>query len=363
MNQPKATYLFDGYFNVLSPFATCSPALSEKSGKGANLIPTFRGPSGARMYIPGQGIRSKLRGALTHVAAKYQIERKGRQISLEDAQYLRIGGVKQEGAEASISPDVMSGMLETNPLISLFGASTPWVTGKLMCGHAIDVVNIGGGYGPMLVDGVRADPVRRDPSLLTYLNDSAIDDMRALAEKIKASSGAKREIKKLELAIKTAKDTEAKIEMKSKLEEMKKAAKEINTVSTQMPLPGYNAIPPGARLEHKMRVLSATEMELGAILVAIDEFARQPVLGAHIAHGNGEIEASWDVAVGGTGERLGSVSINPYMGIVFSDPSGLLASAFNKFRSALESDGFNFQFDKDIILAKENAEDKGDGNE
>lgn len=346
----KNTYLFDGQMKTLSPFSTCSASLAKVSAKDApKKVPTIMSNQGLRMYIPGQGIRSKLRGALTHTAGEYAINVGKKKISLFDAQYLRLGGVKQGGAEVAVRPDDMADVLTKNPVISLFGASTPWVTGKLMVGHAIDTETINrASYQPMVVDGVRADPFRRDATLLEYLDDNAMGELAEIASKVKKYSALKKEIGLMEKSMRTVKgDPGAKAEIRQAIADMKKDAKGDAIVSTQMPLAGYEAIPPGSTLTHSMRLLQGTTMELGALLDAIDGFTQQP-MGAHIAHGNGEVIVSWSVRQGG--KVIGTVIAQTYEGMrIEDDESGVLTSALNEFREALKHDGMYFYAREEIM--------------
>jgi hypothetical protein len=352
----KNTYLFDGEMRTLSPFSTCSPALADESkkSKGSNKksplkVPTITSTQGVRMYIPGQGIRSKLRGALTHIAGEYSLNFGKKKLSLFDSQYLRLGGVKQGGAEVAVRPDEMAKVLEENPLISLFGASTPWVKGKLMVGHAIDTGMVDRNlYHQMLADGVRAEPIQRDPGLMKYLDDAAMNELAANAAKVKKYSGIKKEILALEREIFLIKgDAAAKDKLKQKHAAMVKDSKDHSIVSTQMPLDGYEAIPPYSILSHSMRLLQGTTMELGALLDAIDGFTHGP-LGAHANHGNGEVLASWKVRC--NGKVLGTVIAQTFEGIrIEDDENGTLTSALNSFREAINREGFYFYAREEIM--------------
>jgi hypothetical protein len=347
----KKTYVFDGQITTISPISTCGPALSKQAGSDAKPIPKIRTASGDRMYFPGQAFRSKLRGGLTHLAGEMSLRKNGVRFSLSDAQYLRLGGVKQAGAEAALSPVELAQMLEKNPLIALFGASTPWVTGKLMVGHLIDTQVIEAGtYEPMLVDGVRADPIRRDPSLVQYLDDSALGEMAAASAKVREYGAAKREIADLEKTIRATRDLDEKKGLRVQLDTLKKASKEKSIVSTQMPLSGYQSIPPGSTLEQKIHLLGGSEIELGALLASLEQFSYQPLLGAHIAHGNGVIAATWTISVVGSKET-GVVQLVPFGGLEIQ--GDFLMAAKTKFEETLANGGFEFALNAAAIAETE----------
>lgn len=358
------TYLFDGHLTTEAPFATCSKSLSE-SRRDTKLdplpVPTIKTSKGDRMYIPGQGIRSKLRGALTHVAGVFTRENDD-DLSLMDAQYLRLGGVKQSGDEAKIDPTKMAKMLSLNPLISLFGAGSPWVTGKAMIGHAIDDALIERGiYEPIVIDGVRASMLRRDHSLVNYLDDESIGALSEIADAVKNSSRIKKQIKEKSSDIRACKDPEMKLQLKEALKEFKNSTEDDITNSEQMPLSGYKAIPPQSTLSHKMRLMGVNQIELGAFIASIAGFADAPVLGAHASHGCGEVSGEWKVTMPG-GKEVGTVSFSWSRGLTIEGTE--LVAARKAFDAAIAGKMFDFHVDKSMIAAdaKKDAK-KGEGDD
>ena len=360
MQQNLNTYLFDGHIELLSPFTSCTPAMSDAAGKGPKPVPKMVTPAGTRMFMSGAGIRSNLRRALTEVAAQFSALVANKQLQLRDAQILRLGGVKAQGKEEDISPIVMNDLLDKNPVLSLFGASTPWIRGKLMVGHAVDtrVIDKAAGWGPLLLDGVRTDPFknphRTDATggLLQWLDGSMVKEVAETSAQVKKYSEMKNELAELERKIKAEKDPEERARLRKELAEKKEASKEHQTVSTLLPLAGFESIPMGATLEQTMRLRSATILELGALLAAIDGFADQ-AMGAHSAVGNGEIRARWEIRAGG--DTLGIVSVQTFEGLIIEeDPSGVLADALSQFRASLQ-DPARFSF---YALPEEKAEKK-----
>lgn len=353
------TYILDGLALAESPLATCGPALSKLSKQleknGPLLVPTVSRSAGVYMYMPGAGFRSKLRGAATNLAMR-ALKQGGRKLlGLADAQLLRVGGIKQSGAEAVMTHAEYSAMLRENPLLSCFGASTPWVSGKLSVGH-LECENpiTSGGLQPMVIDGVRRDIMRGNPELSQYLAPEASSDYEASVQKIKASSAHKRKIADLEALIRRESDASQKKQLREQLDALKKTSADVTAVASQMPLGGYQAIPAGELLKSKLRLLNASTLELGCVLCALDEFALAPVLGAHISHGCGEVSARWTVRVAG-GEAIGEVRLEPYAGLELDDPTGHMAAAMAEFRAFVLTDEFR-PYANQAILADSGEE-------
>lgn len=356
------SYIFDGIVLAEAALATCGPALNKLSKQvdknGPLLIPTVSRTAGVFMYLPGAGLRSKLRGAATNLSMRALKQGDRRLLSLADAQLLRVGGIKQSGAEAAVTHAEYEQMLRENPVLSCFGASTPWVTGKLSVGHLYCENPIAtGGLQPMVIDGVRRDIMRGNPEISQYLEPEATSDYERSIQKIKASSAHKREIAGLEATIRRESDAARKKELREQLDALKKRADAVSTVSAQMPLGGYQAIPAGELLGSKLRLVNASTLDLGCVLCALDEFAMAPLLGAHVSHGCGEISGKWSVRIAG-GDVIGEVRLEPYIGLEMDDPTGALAAAMDEFRAFVLTDEFNPYANESILATA--AEVDGD---
>ncbi len=105
-------------------------------------------------------------------------------------------------------------------------------------------------------------------------------------------------------------------------------------LSVQMPLPGYEVIPPGLPLSHRLVASQINDVELGLLVLALDKFAKSPFLGAHHAQGCGIVEASWAVSLDG---MAGTLEIKPFMGLVANGEalSECLDTAKGAFRQAM----------------------------
>lgn len=350
MNQQ--TYVLNGTITAQAPLATCGPELSRTKGKAdPTPIPMLSNGKGKFMYMPAAGFRSVLRGCATNLVREALVARSLPLLSLADAQLLRVGGIKQAGAEAAMDTLEYQEMIRKNPVVGLFGASTPWVTGKASVGHAICQTPNGDDFGPMVVDGVRTDILRRDPGMVDFLTADAMDEYRSAIDKVKAYGKIKADIKNLEREAMQAKDAAERKSIRDKLAALKKASQGDAVVSAQMPLTGYSAIPVGAVLENKVRLLNATSIELGCFLAAMERFALRPILGAHSAHGAGEVSGSWTVAIAGQGQ-IGTVNLLPYDKLEIVDATGsqVLTKALADFKTFLQTGDLEPWASKAIIM-------------
>ena len=86
-----------------------------------------------------------------------------------------------------------------------------------------------------------------------------------------------------------------------------------------MPLPGYEVLPQGLVLDQGFTLRAVTRVEAGLFVEGLEIFAADPVVGAHIAHGCGEISGNYEVVVREVGSRTwqpaGTVSFAPLTGL------------------------------------------------
>lgn len=326
----KRNYLMIGDLIAESHLATCGPSLG-KDKKAPTPIPTYFTVNGPIMYMPGAGLRSKLRGTLTELIHEALVKRNARRPGLKDAQLNRVGGIKQGGSELALGALERIAMIRANPILGLFGASNPWVKGAAMVGH---VSSRNATIPPMHVEGVRSDIFRREPAIMEYLDDDAVAEYSAETKRTKAYSLMKKEIEALTKVAKSrdkSTSSDERAAATARLKELEPEAEKIKTVAAQQPLQGYKAIPPTAALDNKIALVGATEIELGAMVAAMDRFAQAPVLGAHSAHGAGVVSGTWQVKKTGEG-NIGSLRIEPFMGLVIEGEKLLAAKqAFEDF--------------------------------
>lgn len=326
----KNTYLFTGNLKAQSHLATCTPSMTAKVAKGAPLpVPSFETERGRLLYMPGAGLRSKLRGAVTAMLLEALEARGAKRFSLTDAQLNRVGGIKQAGAESTLDAQGYLRMVAANPTIGLFGASTPWVKGKAMIGHLICKSPE---IRPMRVDGVRADILKRDPGMVEFLDESSMQSYNDDIRRTKEFAIVKAEKAKLEAELRKANADERK-KIREQLAAIDERVKKENLhhVSAQMPLSGYEAIPPGAELENAISLVGASDIELGGMLAALERFAENPVLGAHASQGAGVVSGSWEISKTRVG-YIGKVTLKPFIGLEIEGEELLKAKeAFHAF--------------------------------
>lgn len=335
----KKTFVFDGEVIARSNLTTCGPSLSKSAGKDIKPVPVIHAGTGSFMYMPGSGTRSKLRGCATNIVRETLRKRGMKFLTLADAQLLRVGGIKQAGTEAALDTTERAEMLRKNPLLAIFGGSTPWVEGKLAVGNLQCKLPIEPGvFEPVIVDGVRADILRRDPEMVEFLTPDAIGEYTRTIANVKHYAKIKAEIADLKRRAFAAPDADTRKALRTQADKLVKDSKDQAIVSAQMPLSGYKAIPKGAVLDSALRLRNATSIELGCFLSAMNRFAVDPFIGAHIAHGAGEISGNWQVRVAGGGV-IGSIELVPFVGLLIEDstPEKPLATALSDFEKFMST--------------------------
>jgi CRISPR/Cas system CSM-associated protein Csm3 (group 7 of RAMP superfamily) len=365
MQQPRATYVFEGTITAEQPLATCSAALkeAEKARRGDKFGPTpvpyIQTELGRRLMFPATGIRGKMRRTLRDVLRDALIKRTGEEkpLTLRQHYMLTLGGVKgsEEVDRASVAHQAL--WRDKNPLLSLFGAGDAgdlgFMTGRLSVGNAICV----DACDPSVFSGARADDLYRDRQQLEFLGDGEIAALIAMSKGNRDRSITQAKLKKAEAALKKlaksgtdlsgVEKLQAEVaELKAELDQIKEASDEDISVSAGMPLAGYEAIPVGSKLNHRMILSNANLVELGALLASIEQMSLSPLLGGHIAAGCGLVSMSWEVfsVRAGEGKRsIGSVSFEPFAGVLTMQgpDAGDLAAAKNAFSSFLAGDVFD----------------------
>lgn len=352
----KNTYFLSGALKAESHLATCGPSLAARAGKkNPTPIPTYNNGNGTFMYMPGAGLRSKLRGAACELLLEALEAKQARRFTLQDAQLNRVGGIKQGGSENALNMTAYLEMIRANPLLGVFGAATPWIKGKAMVGH----VNCKSpNVPPMHVEGVRSDILKREPAIVEYLAEGALERYSEDTERTKAYQLVKAKKEELELAAKRGTPEERKV-ARLEITKLEKQIKDedLQQVSAQMPLTGYLAIPPGAELENKMSLLGVSNIELGCFVAALERFAEAPVLGAHVGHGAGVISGSWEINKTREG-RIGQLTIVPFTGLSIDGQE--LVDAKEAFYSFIASDEFQPYVNMASMMAstKEGAGDE-----
>lgn len=276
------------------------------------------------VYFPASGIR----GALRRCAVDVLYAQNGKGWDLDQFRMLSIGGVKGSGSEASFNLKKARELREKIPLLSLFGNASDmgqsWTKGTLSVGHAIPETAL----QPIIITGTRKDDVRSDPiKVINYLSSDAVESLTDKANHERRLSATRAELKgkKKELAIAKKADKaqvsviQAEIDILEK--EIAKYTDNGNDVSVQMPLDGYECIPPHTRLKHRFILRNANEAEVGLFLAALRLFAMDPQLGAHANHDCGTVRGLWQVKMrNSTAEPysfIGDMTVQPFDALSF----------------------------------------------
>ena len=351
MADRNRTFLLEGHIKTVSPLATCSKDMKDRSEREGNNrplpVPRIFTEYGERLYFPGTGFRGTLRRVGRDILRQTLIDATGKKapLSLDEHYLATLGGIKGERSQERSSVEMEASVREKNPLLSLFGAGDAGVLG-FMKGHLAVLNAIAREPADSIVfAGTRTDDLYQDKSQVQFLSDS---DIKMLIDR--ASGGRKRstlqaQIKVLEKDIKTAsrqnKESEITL-LKNKIAELHRQILEIkdesgtSDVSIGMPLPGWEAIPPGLLLEQGMILARSNDTELGFLLHILNTFASFPILGAHYAVGNGIVSGEWTVSEATLKGRrlLGSISFDAFEQLTIIE-----ASIENELTCAMEAFG------------------------
>ena len=203
----------------------------------------------------------------------------------------------------------------------MFGAGSSgigWIHSRLDVGAAIPAEPV----EPIVLNGVRRDATL-DPILLEILDEDEVGKVLAgmNANRIRSQKASEaRDIKRrISSARKAGQDT---LELERSLEEAEQAVEEAekaqadilgSDVSLLLPLPGYEAIPAGTVLNHRMFLKNVSDVQLGLFMVGLARFAEDPRFGAHRAHGCGQVCMEYRVKriEGSSAHPVGDLSIDP----------------------------------------------------
>ena len=134
----------------------------------------------------------------------------------------------------------------------------------------------------------------------------AAAERRELTRRLRQEKKAKHDTTELERALDAAHQAE---------QEAVRTQSELlgSNVSLQMPLPGYEAIPPGTVLNHRLFFKHVTRRQLALFMGGLERFAQDPRFGAHRAHGCGRVSIAYEVKRldGARAHSIGAVSIDP----------------------------------------------------
>ena len=366
LDDRKFTVVFEGTLTAVSPIAVSPPKLGEMGAAKDKVqrLPTMPviddGVPRTTAYLPASTIRGALRRAAVAVVIDLLALDGAVKLTPHDYLLLALGGVKdrkEEGDTADtkgVDLQAVQAFRKSNPLVSLFGAMAIDIGGNLRVGHGVPTVAFTPGH---LGEGARHDPFARQPALLELFDADVAEDFlvrnaaRLEGNRLESQVGLA-ERKMRDLAKAKNSDVEKANALKAQISQLNTDAKAAfekagGTVNIQQPLNGYEALPIGLEMRHKITGDQLTPVELALLLAALERFAFQPVLGAHVAHGCGELTGSWTVKIAGRGAPVsvaGTVALENYAGLKISSEHAVLDEAL-----ALKADlpklvrGFNLR--------------------
>jgi hypothetical protein len=234
-----------------------------------------------------------------------------------------------------------------NPLMGLFGGCDPtFIGGCLKIGDAVATRQ-----GRLaVIDIIRRDAVDRNPNLLNQLSDpnERIAYVAFAREASKLKSAAKsaewkklRELGAADPKVRSDARNQIKKQYESDLADL--LAKYDNRFSSQdvRQLHRVFAIPHDVRLTHSMKLVEATEFEVGLFLKALRKFQAFPFIGGRGASGAGgdfdldyKIEV-WDDEAGQFNEGGSLENLSPE-----------LLACIQAFNAAKAAEEFQFSYDR-----------------
>lgn len=286
------TFVFDGHLTAVEPLT-----VTIKGALGGRL--PRNGSIDDPAYWPATTIRGSLRHAAHRVAFRHNADNKNPAFDLAEhfllAQGVDIVGDVSKPADGEI--DGTRDLREGNPMISLFGL---WgVASKSNIGSAFPITP---NASAMFGGGARTIMFERSPDLLEVLDDTEKARLESILAEQSLAAVDIGELKAKQADLKkqarTAEDKKPLYDQIAALDaeiQARKDAKGEARESIRRPIDQYEAITAGTVMTHKMSLKSVSDIELGFFLAALLEFAREPRMGGHQAHGCGLVSGSWEV--------------------------------------------------------------------
>ncbi|TJY57239.1 hypothetical protein E4T66_17685 [Sinimarinibacterium sp. CAU 1509] len=354
-----STFIFRGTLTLLSPLAISLPGSKPASASDPQPPPVttiYREGEGLvdTVFLPSASFRGPLRRAGTQAIVR-QLREDGKESAfpLRTGYMLNIGGTRGRGS-SSLYYDVSAreALRNRNVQIAVFGAADTgdqyFVPGRLSVDHAHPRTPISVAACPAY-PGMRTDDMLRSPDKMLSILDADAPSAWDMMFKASTETSAIKKERKTVLA----QAMKAKAERDSAVHEEKiKRVKEIDAAlldggqSVAMPLAGYQAIPTGTILEHRMVLDTDRPAELGLVLAAIELFAEDPYLGGHRAHGCGRFLARWQLEhrVSRKVTQLGEIVIDGE-GFAQMPDTGPIHEAREAFVEAVRNGDFQYRFE------------------
>lgn len=261
----------------------------------------LRNESMSRVHaIPGETIKGLLRSMAYATCVDAGRASGNLKVTLDAFYRQTAGGLTFSSSNPNLGSDAAA--RAGQPLLSLFGAATPRLTGRIIVHHALAQENTDGG-SPVsmgLPPGTRRDGITAHPDFADLIGPAdralwsrqnasvsalseamqQVEDARRILGRARRTSGV--DIAPLEAALVTAEKKALVI----------KNAPEFQH-SVKRPLPPKNAAPAGTTYDHAIEVADATPDEIGLLLAAMELWNQSPRIGGGRTTGYGQIVADY----------------------------------------------------------------------
>ena len=318
MPHETAHYLFTGSITTAEPLAYSAPYHrgADKVARVPRMpVPSATGPMDTA-YLSG----GTLRGTYRHACADVWLARE-RTVTVQRVLKVKVGGVKGSAEEPRVGLTERAAYLEGDPFLALFGAGSSavgWIHSRVDVGAALP----GEAVQPIRIHGARGDATT-DPMLLGVLDETGraavLDGLAANRRRSQAAEEGRGLTRRIRQARRAGQDTAALERELEATREAERAAAGVQSerlgsdVSLLLPLPGYEAIPPGTVLGHRMVFRHVTERQMALFMGGLAHFAEDPRFGAHRAHRCGRVRVDYQVKrlEGTCPQSIGTASIDP----------------------------------------------------
>ena len=311
-------YIFAGSVVTRSPLAVSPPGHLDRHKR--SLLPrmtvlTAAGPI-ETVIVPGSTIRGRYRHACAEVCLEGE-----KPVSFSRYLALTVGGVRGTKKVPRVGLQERQTFVEGEPMLALFGAGDSaigWIPSRLDVGMAVPSEPT----EAMVLTGRRGDATE-DPLLLEVLAEEERATVAAGAaanhDRSQAAVRVREAERRIERAAKAGEDTtELDRELAAARRCVEAAAKAQaqnlgSDVSVLLPLPGYEAIPAGTVLSHRMFACGVTEEQMRLLVAGLARFAADPWFGGRRAHGCGRVFVEYDVRRIDAGKptHVGTIRIDP----------------------------------------------------
>ena len=363
---------FNGVITAITPL-TMSYAHKKEGGK----VSRFPKGLGDAPYYPATGFLGRLRRA-GYAEIRDAMRRNGIEhpFSERDFYTLAMGGLQFIKGDTRWDPENDVNMRLARPFESLMGSVR--MAAKLGVGNLYPTVPFSAENKLPILSGVRTNEFQRNPEAREFFSleeqQKMLDRLVANGAASKASGESKKEIEALRReakrldnagekdAARAARDKAAELQASAKAERLESGGN-----SVQNMWDGYEYIPEGTLLNHKMSATNLTEDELAMLMGSLRAMVLEPRLGGHAHHNAGWIDATWEILTReprsyGPATRVGSVRVSRDAGFVLSDESAdkFLENGLARFDEMMANNFEGLVFDGvDVIEVK----GKGDDND